>query len=319
MKCYVVRTLRHGPLVGQDSCLITGRLRGASAQRGWENLPSRHGDGPYCYLKKPGFEPSLSSPAPQGALPTVFRTNVDKTGNLAIGPEFLALNNNVKESGLYWRPGGSPRVDQSALYRGPGGQLVRGRNSSRSTWAAARRFWQSSGDCSRASPDGERSVLAPVSNRPLKALAAVLSDREEDLQREALRAPRAWGDRTSAGALVDGCKDMPFLVRGVKHSKSWRGSIPARRRPRSSSSACPRTTAMSTACTARWGRQPNRRSSRRSTSHATCVSASSYAGCSGFLGTEASLPVLQAAAARTGQGSVAAADKDALRGIPKRE
>ncbi len=38
-------------------------------------------------------------PIPQG-----FRTNVATTGNLAIGPEFLALNNNVRESGLraFW-------------------------------------------------------------------------------------------------------------------------------------------------------------------------------------------------------------------------
>ena len=32
-------------------------------------------------------------------IPQVFRTNVATTGNLAIGPEFLALNNNVRESG----------------------------------------------------------------------------------------------------------------------------------------------------------------------------------------------------------------------------
>jgi len=37
-------------------------------------------------------------------IPAVFRTNVATTGNLAIGPEFLALNNNVRESGLraFW-------------------------------------------------------------------------------------------------------------------------------------------------------------------------------------------------------------------------
>ncbi len=37
-------------------------------------------------------------------VPKVFRTNVATTGNLAIGPEFLALNNNVVESGLraFW-------------------------------------------------------------------------------------------------------------------------------------------------------------------------------------------------------------------------
>jgi phosphate-selective porin OprO/OprP len=37
-------------------------------------------------------------------IPKVFRTNVATTGNLAIGPEFLALNNNVIESGLrsFW-------------------------------------------------------------------------------------------------------------------------------------------------------------------------------------------------------------------------
>ncbi len=37
-------------------------------------------------------------------IPQVFRTNVATTGNLAIGPEFLALNNNVRESGLraFW-------------------------------------------------------------------------------------------------------------------------------------------------------------------------------------------------------------------------
>src|SRR5262249_3132618 len=33
-------------------------------------------------------------------VPRVFRTNVAVTGNLAIGPEFLTLNNNVNESGL---------------------------------------------------------------------------------------------------------------------------------------------------------------------------------------------------------------------------
>ena len=33
-------------------------------------------------------------------IPQVFRTNVATTGNLAIGPEFLALNKNVNESGL---------------------------------------------------------------------------------------------------------------------------------------------------------------------------------------------------------------------------
>ncbi|MFI5456169.1 MAG: porin [Isosphaerales bacterium] len=37
-------------------------------------------------------------------VPQVFRTNVATTGNLAIGPEFLALNKNVNESGLraFW-------------------------------------------------------------------------------------------------------------------------------------------------------------------------------------------------------------------------
>jgi phosphate-selective porin OprO and OprP len=37
-------------------------------------------------------------------IPQVFRTNVATTGNLAIGPEFLALNKNVMESGLrtFW-------------------------------------------------------------------------------------------------------------------------------------------------------------------------------------------------------------------------
>ncbi len=37
-------------------------------------------------------------------IPQVFRTNVATTGNLAIGPEFLALNKNVNESGLraFW-------------------------------------------------------------------------------------------------------------------------------------------------------------------------------------------------------------------------
>ena len=33
-------------------------------------------------------------------IPVVFRTNVATTGNLALGPEFLALNKNVVESGL---------------------------------------------------------------------------------------------------------------------------------------------------------------------------------------------------------------------------
>ena len=40
------------PCPGQDSSSITGRLRAASAQGEWENLPSRNGNGPYCYLKK---------------------------------------------------------------------------------------------------------------------------------------------------------------------------------------------------------------------------------------------------------------------------
>ena len=37
-------------------------------------------------------------------MPQIFRTNVATTGNLAIGPEFLALNKNVNESGLrgFW-------------------------------------------------------------------------------------------------------------------------------------------------------------------------------------------------------------------------
>jgi phosphate-selective porin OprO/OprP len=37
-------------------------------------------------------------------VPQVFRTNVATTGNLAIGPEFLELNNNVRESGdrAFW-------------------------------------------------------------------------------------------------------------------------------------------------------------------------------------------------------------------------
>ncbi len=37
-------------------------------------------------------------------VPQVFRTNVATTGNLAIGPEFLAFNKNVNESGLraFW-------------------------------------------------------------------------------------------------------------------------------------------------------------------------------------------------------------------------
>ena len=53
----ISRNVSHERLSGQDSSLITGRLRGASAQREWENLLSRHWDGPYCYPKKPGFEP----------------------------------------------------------------------------------------------------------------------------------------------------------------------------------------------------------------------------------------------------------------------
>jgi len=42
-------------------------------------------------------DPGLENNVP---VPKVFRTNVATTGNLAIGPEFLSLNNNVLESGL---------------------------------------------------------------------------------------------------------------------------------------------------------------------------------------------------------------------------
>jgi phosphate-selective porin OprO/OprP len=37
-------------------------------------------------------------------IPQIFRTNVATTGNLAVGPEFLALNNNVRENGIrsFW-------------------------------------------------------------------------------------------------------------------------------------------------------------------------------------------------------------------------
>ena len=37
---------RTDPCPGQDSSSITGRLRAASAQGEWENLPSRNGNGP---------------------------------------------------------------------------------------------------------------------------------------------------------------------------------------------------------------------------------------------------------------------------------
>ncbi len=48
-------TARHAPAT--LGMAMTGRLRTASARREWENLPSRLREGPYCYLKNPGFEP----------------------------------------------------------------------------------------------------------------------------------------------------------------------------------------------------------------------------------------------------------------------
>ena len=76
---------------------------------------------------------------------------------------------------------------------------------------------------------------------------------------------------------------------------------------------------MSVDCSASLVPRPSRQSSRRSSNRPTRGCALSRARFFETIGTEASLPILLAAAARQGEGQVAAAADDALRGITERE
>jgi len=163
-----------------------------------------------------------------------------------------------------------------------------------------------------AQPDPARR--AAVAN----ALATALSDRDENVQREALRALRAWGDRTSAAALADRCKDRSF--------GPWREALEVLTRldprPQTAEVLIERMpddyghgsrllhelgAAAEPALLQAFQKSPDLRVRVESCRVLEAV------------GTLASLPVLQAAEARTGDGTVAAAAEDALRGIAERE
>jgi len=139
-----------------------------------------------------------------------------------------------------------------------------------------------------------------------KALEAALSDRDENVQREALRALRVWGDRTNAGALADRCKDRSY--------GPWREALEVLARLDPS----PRTAEVLT------GRMPDDyghvlRLLRELGVVAEPALLQAFQKAPDVrvrvescrvleaIGTEASLPMLQAAASRTGEGSVAVA------------
>jgi HEAT repeat protein len=163
-----------------------------------------------------------------------------------------------------------------------------------------------------AQPDPSRRAAVA------EALETALNDHEERVQREALRALGVWGDRTSARALIDRCKDRSF--------NPWREALGVLARLDPS----PRTAEILI------GRMPEDYghvlrllSEMGAVAEPAILQAFQTApdlrvrveSCRVLeaIGTEASLSVLQAAAAHTGDGVVAAAADDALRGISERE
>ncbi len=163
-----------------------------------------------------------------------------------------------------------------------------------------------------AQPDPSRRAAVA------KALETALNDHEERVQREALGALRVWGDRTSARALADRCKDRSF--------NPWREALGVLARLDPS----PQTAEILI------GRMPDDYghvlrllSEMGAVAEPAILQAFQKApdlrvrveSCRVLeaIGTEASLPALQAAAAHTGDGVVAAAAEDALRGISERE
>ncbi len=178
-----------------------------------------------------------------------------------------------------------------------------------------------------ANPDWRRDAIRALADaRPdpvhraaaARALEAALSDRDENLQRDALRALRVWGDRTSSPALIDRCKDRSF--------NPWRKALEVLAHldpsPQTADLLITRMPddyghvlrllhtlgpAAEPALLQAFQKSPDLRVRVESCKMLESV------------GTERSLPVLQAFASRTGDGAVAAAAAEALRGIIQRE
>jgi S1-C subfamily serine protease/HEAT repeat protein len=161
-------------------------------------------------------------------------------------------------------------------------------------------------------PDpGRRAAVA-------KALEEALNDHDESVQREALGALRVWGDHNSAGPLADRCNDTSFHpwrealeVLARLDPRPQTAEILIRRMPEDYGHVLRLLREMGAvaepAILQAFQKAPDVRVRVESCRVLVAI------------GTEASLPVLHAAAARTGEGVVAAAAEDALRSISERE
>ncbi|MGC8638795.1 MAG: HEAT repeat domain-containing protein [Isosphaeraceae bacterium] len=151
-----------------------------------------------------------------------------------------------------------------------------------------------------------------------KGLAEALADREDSVQREALGALRVWGDRSSAKVLAERCKD--------KQWNPWRDGLtilaqldPGPRTAEVMIERMPEDSGHVTRLLHELGPaaepailQAIQRAPDPRVRVESCRVLES-------IGTEACLPVLQAAAARMGEGQVGSAAEDALHGIAERE
>jgi HEAT repeat protein len=151
-----------------------------------------------------------------------------------------------------------------------------------------------------------------------KALGDALSDREESVQREALGALRVWGNHASAEALADRCRG--------KQWNPWREGLEALVRidpgPETARTLIERMPED-------YGHVRRLLGQIGPSAEPVLLGAVQGAADAGVrvescrvlatIGTEASLPVLRAAAARQGEGQLAAVAEEAVRAITERE
>jgi len=163
-----------------------------------------------------------------------------------------------------------------------------------------------------AKPDaGQRTAVAA-------ALTPALNDGDERVQREVLRAFQVWGNRETAQALIDRCKDPSF--------HPWREALealahidPGPRTAEASIARMPDDFNYTTRLLRDLGTTAEPALIQAFQSAAETRVRVESCRVLEAVGTETSLPVLREFSARTGEGALARVAEDALKGIAERE
>jgi S1-C subfamily serine protease/HEAT repeat protein len=150
-----------------------------------------------------------------------------------------------------------------------------------------------------------------------EALAAALADPDENIQRDALRAFRVWADRSDAAVLVDRAKDRNF--------RPWREALeiltqvdPGQRAAEAVIDRMPDDFGHAHRLLRELGPVAEPAALETFQKGTDLRLRVELGRALETIGTDASLPILQQAADRTGEGTVANAADDALRGIAAR-